>query len=208
MIVVGSAVRRAILAMSDIETYSSEIGRAIWTVDEIAFQTGLPTLNAGIEAVGAGVEGLRGFAVPAWEFLRRSQRSAQASKEINDIVVASKKSVRQRGELEIGEGIERIVSEVSQLNGAIAAILGAPKPKSNLGQANTMVRHIDEGTQRNASMVEEPAVAVYSLAHQTEELAQLIDRFDAGASDFTTHEPRTAAPGESISFSSLRTASA
>jgi methyl-accepting chemotaxis protein len=186
----GEVARQAIVTMNDIETSSRQISRIIGVIDEIARQTGLLALNAAVEAARAGEEG-RGFAVVAAEIRGLSQRSAQAAKEIKDLISTSEERVRQGVELvaETGDALDRIVSEVGHVNSAISAIAtGAEDQAGDLGQVNAMVRQTDEVTQRNALMVEEAAAAVHSLARRTEELAQLIARFDTGARNPTKSE--------------------
>ncbi|MGO7859956.1 methyl-accepting chemotaxis protein, partial [Rhizobium ruizarguesonis] len=57
----------------------------ISVIDQIAFQTNLLALNAGVEAASAGEAG-KGFAVVAHEVRELAQSSAQAAKEIKDLI--------------------------------------------------------------------------------------------------------------------------
>ena len=88
----ATVVRDAIGAMDRIQTSSSQIGRIIGVIDEIAFQTNLLALNAGVEAARAGDAG-KGFAVVAQEVRELAQRSANAAKEIKDLINASGEQV-------------------------------------------------------------------------------------------------------------------
>src|SRR5690606_15753174 len=81
----GEVVREAASAMAQIEKSSQQIGQIIGVIDEIAFQTNLLALNAGVEAARAGEAG-RGFAVVASEVRALAQRSAEAAKEIKDLI--------------------------------------------------------------------------------------------------------------------------
>ena len=116
----GLVVRRAVEAMSGIQTSSRQIGQIIGVIDEIAFQTNLLALNAGVEAARAGDAG-RGFAVVASEVRALAQRSAEAAKEIKGLISASAVHVGQGVDLvgETGRSLERIVSQVTEINGIV-----------------------------------------------------------------------------------------
>ncbi|MCD4757620.1 MAG: CZB domain-containing protein [Arcobacteraceae bacterium] len=66
---------------------SDDIAQAIVVIDQIAFQTNILSLNAAVEAATAGEAG-KGFAVVAQEVRNLASRSADAAKEIKDVVVS------------------------------------------------------------------------------------------------------------------------
>ena len=72
-------------SMEDISSQVSEINEAISVIDNIAFQTNILSLNAAVEAATAGEAG-KGFAVVAGEVRNLANRSAEAAKEIKNIV--------------------------------------------------------------------------------------------------------------------------
>jgi methyl-accepting chemotaxis protein len=119
----GQIVSEAIAAMSDIERSAERIGQIIGVIDDIAFQTNLLALNAGIEAARAGETG-RGFAVVAQEVRALAQRSADAAREIKQLVTTTKSQV-DGGVQMVGRtqsAIGGIVDQVSAINEMIAAI--------------------------------------------------------------------------------------
>lgn len=178
----GEVVRRAIEAMTGIESSSKQISQIIGVIDEIAFQTNLLALNAGVEAARAGDAG-RGFAVVASEVRALAQRSAEAAKEIKGLISASTGQVAQGVQLvgETGQALTRIVSQVAEINAIVTEIAASANEQAHgLEQVNTAVNEMDQVTQQNAAMVEEATAATQTLAQQTEELASLVSRFKTG----------------------------
>ena len=89
--IVGNAVE----IMAKIERSSAEISQITSVIDEIAFQTSLLALNAGIEAARAGDAG-RGFAIVASEVRALAGRSAEAAKMIKSLIQIVRKHWRRR----------------------------------------------------------------------------------------------------------------
>jgi methyl-accepting chemotaxis protein len=177
----GEVVRKAITAMGSIETSSRQITQIIGVIDEIAFQTNLLALNAGVEAARAGDAG-RGFAV-ASEVRALAQRSAEAAKEIKNLISISSNEVGQGVDLvgETGKALERIVVRVTELNQIVSDIAASAQEESSaLHQVNTAVSQMDQVTQQNAAMVEETTAATHSLSRESEELWRLVALFEAG----------------------------
>ncbi len=178
-VVVGQAVE----AMAAIAKSSNQISQIIGVIDEIAFQTNLLALNAGVEAARAGDAG-RGFAVVASEVRALAQRSAEAAKEIKGLITASTVEVENGVKLvaETGKSLERIMTQVTEINGIIADIAaGAQEQATGLTQINTAINQMDQVTQQNAAMVEESTAASHSLSNETSQLAGLIGQFRVGS---------------------------
>lgn len=175
----GEVVRKAVKAMEQIETSSSEISNIIGVIDEIAFQTNLLALNAGVEAARAGDAG-RGFAVVAQEVRELAQRSANAAKEIKSLITTSNQQVGEGVQLvgKTGEALGTIVAEVQEINRHVAAIVeSAQEQSAGLQQINTAVNQMDQDTQKNAAMVEETTAASHTLAGEVASLNQLLSQF-------------------------------
>ncbi|HEY1125715.1 MAG TPA: methyl-accepting chemotaxis protein [Sphingobium sp.] len=182
----GAVVSRAVVAMDAIEKSSQQISSIINVIDGIAFQTNLLALNAGVEAARAGEAG-KGFAVVASEVRALAQRSADAAKEIKDLINTSSTQVVEGVGLvgETGKMLDRIVAKVSEINTLIGDMAASTEMQAtNIQQVNGSVSDMDKMTQQNAAMVEETTAAARNLAGEADRLAALVSRFSltSGAS--------------------------
>ena len=176
-------VSEAMEAMGEIEKSSQTVAQIIGVIDEIAFQTNLLALNAGVEAARAGDAG-RGFVVVASEVRALAQRSAEAAKEIKQLIATSSKQVERGVKLvdETGQSLQRIVGHVAEVYSAVTSIAASAKEQATgLHEVNTAVNQMDQVTQQNAAMVEQSTAASHGLAQETAELARLTGYFQTGA---------------------------
>ena len=174
-----TVVERAVGAMGQIEQSSGQIGRIIGVIDEIAFQTNLLALNAGVEAARAGEAG-RGFAVVASEVRALAQRSADAAREIKDLIGASAGHVDEGVGLvrETGAALQAIADKVGEIDEVVTGIAASTQEQaSGLAQINSAVNQMDQGLQQNAAMVEQAAAATRALRGEAAELTALVARF-------------------------------
>lgn len=175
----GAVVGDAVAAMAEIEVSSGKIGNIIGTIDEIAFQTNLLALNAGVEAARAGEAG-RGFAVVAQEVRGLAQRSAEAAKEIKNLISLSRRQVEQGVQLvaRAGQSLEGIVEKVSEVDGHVSDIVVSARNQAvGLGEIDIAVGTLDKGTQQNAAMVEEAAAASNELSSEVNALNAMLRTF-------------------------------
>jgi methyl-accepting chemotaxis protein len=211
----GETVRRAVVAMGEIEKSSKQIGNIIGVIDEIAFQTNLLALNAGVEAARAGDAG-KGFAVVASEVRALAQRSADAAKEIKALISASSQQVGAGVDLvgRTGQALQQIMGQVDQIDALVSEIAAsAQEQATGLAEVNSAVNQMDQVTQQNAAMVEESTAATHSLRGEAAELRRLIGEFKTGAAndEVRTREPapeprRTVARApQSIGATALKT---
>lgn len=175
----GDVVKKAVVAMASIEKSSQEITQIIDVIDGIAFQTNLLALNAGVEAARAGDAG-KGFAVVANEVRALAQRSADAARDIKELITASTQQVGDGVSLvgETGTLLEAIVERVGTVSEQVSGIAEmAANQASSLQQVNSSVGDMDRMTQQNAAMVEESTAAARSLADEAAELDRLVEQF-------------------------------
>jgi methyl-accepting chemotaxis protein len=180
----GNVVANAVTAMGRIEESSGQISSIIGVIDDIAFQTNLLALNAGVEAARAGEAG-KGFAVVAQEVRELAQRSAQAAREIKDLIGKSTVEVETGVKLvsETGESLKKIEAFIVTINQHMDSVATSAKEQSvGLSEVNTAVNQMDQVTQQNAAMVEEASAAGATLANEAGRLRELVTQFQLGTS--------------------------
>ncbi|MDH0199412.1 methyl-accepting chemotaxis protein [Comamonas aquatica] len=178
----GEVVNQVVRSMEQINTSSRKISDIIGVIDGIAFQTNILALNAAVEAARAGEQG-RGFAVVAGEVRSLAQRSAEAAKEIKQLISASVDNV-DTGSAQVaqaGESMQEIVASVRRVTDLIGEITAsATEQRDGIGQVNQAVSNLDQMTQQNAALVEESSAAATSMNEQAQRLADVVAVFNVG----------------------------
>ncbi len=175
----GEVVGRVVQTMSEINNSSKKVADIISVIDGIAFQTNILALNAAVEAARAGEQG-RGFAVVAAEVRNLAQRSANAAKEIKQLISDSTVKVEEGSKLvdQAGRTMAEIEASVKRVTDIIADISAASAEQSSgIEQINQAITHMDEGTQQNAALVEEASASARALEQQAEQLVQTVAVF-------------------------------
>ena len=175
----GQAVGTVVNTMHEIAASSRHIADIIGVIDGIAFQTNILALNAAVEAARAGEQG-RGFAVVASEVRNLAGRSAQAAKEIKQLIDASvgKVDAGTRQVNDAGASMAEIVDQVHRVSQLIGELSSASiEQATGIGHVGEAVTQLDQVTQQNAALVEESAAAADSLQHQARALAEVVRVF-------------------------------
>ena len=119
----GAAMQQLMGTMDEINASSRRISDIIGVIDGIAFQTNILALNAAVEAARAGEQG-RGFAVVAGEVRSLARRSAEAAKEIKNLIETSVSKVASGAHLvdEAGQSMAELQDRVTKVSELIAEI--------------------------------------------------------------------------------------
>ena len=175
----GDVVDQVVHTMDAISGSSRKIVDIIQVIEGIAFQTNILALNAAVEAARAGEQG-RGFAVVASEVRSLAQRSAEAAKQIKELITASVTQVESGSGLvgQAGSTMKEIMQSVGQVTGLLSEISGALQQQSEgIAHVNTAVAHMDSTNQENAALVMQATQAAAALNARTQDLQQAVGAF-------------------------------
>lgn len=166
-------------AMTRIDTTSKEIVNIIASIEDIASQTNLLSLNASIEAARAGDAG-KGFAVVADQIGKLAADSAQSAANTRDLIM------KTLDEIQVGNGItliaskafSNIIKEVGEF-----ALSAEDISQKSLEQLNSLqqvsegISQISSVVQNNSAAAEETSATSEELAAQADNLRELISQF-------------------------------
>ncbi|MFW0692948.1 methyl-accepting chemotaxis protein [Aliarcobacter butzleri] len=160
------------LSMDEINTQVTAINEAISVIDQIAFQTNILSLNAAVEAATAGEAG-KGFAVVAQEVRNLASRSAEAAREIKDLVENATSKANQ-GKIisdEMSKGYDNLNKLISETIDIIKDVSVASNEQlQGIEQINDAISMLDRVTQENAH----EATKVANIANETLQMAQVL----------------------------------
>ncbi len=175
----GLAVAQVVATMQEINGSSKKVSEIIQLIEGIAFQTNILALNAAVEAARAGDQG-RGFAVVASEVRALAQRSANAAKEIRQLIGTSVSQIANGASQVEGAGatMQGVITAVNQVGTLIEQIRNATAEQSGgISQVNDAINQLDGVTQQNAALVEQAAAAAESLEQQAVVLTRAVQIF-------------------------------
>ena len=182
MATLGQVVKKSVLSgeelasktassMDEINEKVKAINSAITVIDQIAFQTNILSLNAAVEAATAGEAG-KGFAVVAQEVRNLANRSAEAAKEIKNLVEEANIKTND-GKLissDMIEGYKELNKNISETIHIIEDVSAASKEQMlGIEQINQTVNMLDRVTQENAfesNQIKEISQSVSTLAYE------------------------------------------
>jgi len=156
-------------SMDDINEKVTAINEAITVIDQIAFQTNILSLNAAVEAATAGEAG-KGFAVVAQEVRNLANRSAEAAKEITNLVESATAKTNEGKEISDSmiKGFNDLEEKILETNQLIDDVTNAAKEQdSKMSLISDIVSQLDRYTQENSQIAQK----TNDIAIQTNQIA-------------------------------------
>ena len=166
-------------AMNSIQEASAKIADIVNLIDSIAFQTNLLALNAAVEAARAGEHG-RGFAVVAGEVRNLAQKSADAAKDIKQLVDETTDQIGAGTELvnQTSESFDGINSNIANVSSLIEEITQSIQEQSQgIAQVNSAITQIDQDTQETTEIVSKASTEANSMNNDASQFKEVMGKF-------------------------------
>ena len=159
-------------SMDEINKEVSSITEAIEVIDQIAFQTNILSLNAAVEAATAGEVG-KGFAVVAQEVRNLASRSAEAAKQIKELVETATTKANNGKDI-ASNMIEdyRVLNEnITKTLDLIENVATASKEQEQgIVQITSAINNLGQQTQKNA----QTAAHTHEIARETLDISATV----------------------------------
>ena len=166
-------------AMNKIQDASKKVVGIIKTIEDIADQTNLLSLNASIEAARAGEAG-RGFAVVAGEIGNLANESGRAVNTTRELIGVSLSEIEKGNALvdEVVKSLSNAVNKVGEVNDMIQKTAdNAVMQMQSMNQIRDGVEEMSQGIQDNSAMAQETSATSEELAAQAVTLNELVQMF-------------------------------
>ena len=159
---VEEAVARSEASFEQLQARAAGIGALVESARDVALQTHMLAVNAGIQAASAGEHG-KGFAVIAQEVRKLSQDSGQGAQEISRVV---DDVGREMG------AVLRAIGQVRHRTGRFSA--GFDEARATLEEIRVTVAALGDAMKANAGDADAQAVSTAGLSQGTERMAALL----------------------------------
>jgi methyl-accepting chemotaxis protein len=173
-------MEKVVSAMDNISNTSSQIEMIIGSIEEIASQTNLLSLNASIEAARAGEAG-KGFAVVANEIGKLAMESAEAANNTRDLIKVSIDEIQKGNKVvsetsvflsQVLDSITEIVSDVNEMSES------SKEQASSMKEISKAIEQIAQSAEDTSAVAEEGSATSEELFVLSETLNDLIGKFN------------------------------
>lgn len=167
-------------AMDEIRQTSQQVVGIIQTIEEIADQTNLLSLNASIEAARAGEAG-KGFAVVADEIGKLALESSKAASSTRELIEISMEEISKGNAIatDAMNSLKESVSAVDRVNEMIKkTAVNSAVQAENMEQLRVGIDEIARGIQDNSAASQETSATSEELATRAELLNKMVQKFE------------------------------
>jgi len=205
---IHSQTKAAAGKVREMEARSTEIGRIVETIDEIADKTDMLALNAAVEAARAGEHG-HGFAVVADQVRKLSEDSKEATADIAALIERVRRTVN-----EAIAAMDNTVTEVAQgaqlagdtaqalqeiLQSAEAADSLAERIDEAMGQLKQKSESVVEASESVSAVVEENTAAAEEMSANSQEITTAMEGVASVAEENSAAAEQVSASAEEMS---------
>lgn len=166
-------------AMEGINEMSLKIQNIINTIEDIASQTNLLSLNASIEAARAGEAG-RGFSVVADQIGKLAVDSARSAADTKGLIVESMEEIRHGNDIteRTVQGIKDVLESIKMFGEIVKNTSSTSKDQAEmLNQIQQGIEQISTTVQSNSSAADETSATSRELSEQADTLKEEVNKF-------------------------------